>query len=240
MKKLIPNLLTLGNLLCGCLAILRIMEGELTEAAILVFIGAGFDVFDGLVARALGVSSEIGKQLDSLSDLVTFGVVPAFIARQLIIDMGFFEGREWFRYVPFIMALFSSYRLAKFNIDERQTSGFIGLPTPSNALLWISIALVSGGFYRGESIPFWMEPLLNNGYTIVGLCVFTSLLMVSELPLLALKFNGWGFVENRARYVLIVVSVILFSIYLFAAIPIILLLYLIISLFHSQIQSNEV
>lgn len=241
MKKHIPNILTLGNLFSGCMAIYHIMHGDLLTAAWFVAIGAGCDVFDGLVARALGVSSPIGAQLDSLADMVTFGVVPAFIARAILVESSLFAPDHWVLYVPFILALFSALRLAKFNVDERQVSGFIGLPTPANALFWLSLVLVKAGYYGVEELPFWMPPLLfNNGYLILTLCVVFSLLMVSELPLLALKFNGWGFQLNRARYTLIIVSVVLFSIYLFAAIPIILLLYLIISLIHSQTLSNEV
>ena len=135
MKKIIPNAITSANLFCGCLAITQIAEGNFTIASLLVLLGAFFDFFDGLAARALKVGSPLGAQLDSLADMVTFGLVPAYLAFELLNNLDY----SILNCSAFLIAIFSAVRLAKFNIDDRQSTSFIGVPTPANALFWIGI-----------------------------------------------------------------------------------------------------
>ena len=229
-KRHIPNCITLCNLLCGCLAIQWIVgeNHNLFYASLLVITGAIFDFFDGFAARLLKVSSPIGAELDSLADVVTFGLVPALIAQKLLLDTGYFAANSLVNYIPLIIALLSALRLAKFNVDTRQTEGFIGVPTPANALLWISFPLVFAT--NTSNLPFWIAPFLSNGYAILVLSVVSALLLISNLPLIALKFKQFSWKGNEARFTLILGSLLLLVVFHFAAIPIILLLYLFLSL----------
>ncbi len=226
----LPNCITLANLSCGCLAILLILQPQpnLYLACLLVVLGAIFDFFDGFAARLLGVSSPVGKELDSLADVVTFGLVPAFIARSLFLQTELANTYPLLAYLPLVIALFSALRLAKFNVDTRQTHGFIGMPTPANALLWISFPLVME--FQPDSYPFWIAPFITNGWAILVLVLVSSLLLISELPLIALKFKGFSWAGNESKFILIVGSVVLAAIFHFAAMPIILLLYLVLSM----------
>jgi CDP-diacylglycerol---serine O-phosphatidyltransferase len=205
----IPNLFTLGNLLCGCLAIISAFEGDLMWSAYLVGIAAVLDFFDGFVARLLNSSSPIGKELDSLADCVTFGVVPAIMTMEMVQQavvyakdgFAFLEANHWVTYFPLIIALFSALRLAKFNIDTRQSDSFIGVPTPANAMLIAAIPLMAGwdgsaGFAIEEVKPGF----LLNPYFLMTLSLVMSLLLISELPLFALKFKKFGWQGNEVRY----------------------------------------
>ncbi|MCZ4408544.1 CDP-diacylglycerol--serine O-phosphatidyltransferase [Cryomorphaceae bacterium 1068] len=233
LKSQIPNLLTLSNLLSGVLSLFFCSQNQPEIAAWLILAGAGFDFFDGLAARALGVSGELGKQLDSLADMVSFGVAPVFLALQFNGVFGkelLLNWKALALFIPILMGAFSAYRLGKFNIDTRQATGFIGLPTPANALFWVSIALVgTGGLIE-------LEPL-NSGLTnfkeSTGLIAFASvllgILMVSEIPLLALKFSGESG-GNKSKIALIAIGLTLFILFGFSSIPIVLLLYFILSL----------
>ncbi|MCA6364898.1 MAG: CDP-diacylglycerol--serine O-phosphatidyltransferase [Bacteroidetes bacterium] len=207
----IPNLFTLGNLLCGCLAIISAFEGDLMWSAYLVGIAAVLDFFDGFVARLLNSSSPIGKELDSLADCVTFGVVPAIMTMVMVQKavfyskegLGFFEANHWLTYFPLIIALFSALRLAKFNIDTRQSDSFIGVPTPANAMLIAAIPLMAG--WDGSAdfalrIAEVKPGFLLNPYFLMVLSLVMSLLLISELPLFALKFKKFGWKGNEVRY----------------------------------------
>lgn len=205
MKKHIPNTITCCNLISGCIATFFAFSGDMTWALTWIIIGAVFDFFDGMSARLLGVSSPIGKELDSLADDVTFGVAPAtmvFAELGVMNYPAFLEpARSWLPFVAYIMAAFSALRLAKFNLDTRQALGFIGLPTPANALLWGGAII---GLCPSIETSFWALPLI-----IVGIFV-SSWLMVSELPMFALKFKHWGWQGNRLRYGFISVAAIIF------------------------------
>lgn len=242
LKSQIPNLLTLSNLICGVLSIYFSTDNRPEVAAWLILAAAGFDFLDGLAARALKVSGELGKQLDSLADVISFGVGPVFLALQF--NGVFSEEILSFKkaivlFVPVLMAAFSAYRLGKFNIDERQTTGFLGLPTPANAMFWVGLALAgSGGLVEaGLLVDLWAY--LKDSTGLIGFTsVILGLLLVAEVPLLALKFKGIGFSENKAKYVLIFSGITLFLLFGFASVPIILLLYFIISLIaKNDIQS---
>lgn len=241
MKKHIPNAITSINLLCGCLAITQIAEGNLVIASILVLLGAFFDFFDGMAARLLKVGSPMGAELDSLADMVTFGLVPAYIAFEWLNEFQF----ELINYAAFFLAIFSAIRLAKFNVDTRQSTSFIGLPTPANALFWISIPLME---WQRESLSSFVSidtifVLFENVYFLIPAILLFSYLMVAELPLLSLKFKNLTWKNNQFRYILVLFSLLLIPLFLFAAIPFILILYVILSIIetttkkHNEIQS---
>lgn len=234
MKRHIPNAITSANLVCGCIAIAEANAGNLSMAALLILLAAFFDFFDGLAARLLKVSSEIGAQLDSLADVVSFGVAPAFIAFELL------EGsldQSKLAYLAFVIAIFSAIRLAKFNVDDRQTDQFIGLPTPANALIWVSLVL---SIWQAKELDqgrilaeFWLD--LSQSSTFLFFLVFVfSYLLIAELPLISLKFKHFKWQGNHYRYSLLIISLIFIPFFFFASVPIILLLYLILSIIQSS------
>ena len=243
MLKHIPNLLTLGNLFCGLLAILFAMGGHLTIAGGFILFGAFLDFFDGMLARLLNVSGELGKQLDSLADLITFGVAPSFIVFQLffwIEDDSFFNPlaeitklslyiHNFWAYTALLIPIFSALRLAKFNIDKRQINGFIGLPTPANALFFISIPIIIH-FQPTNCV----STFLGQTKVLASLCLIMSYLLIAEIPILSLKFKNLYWQENKMRYTLLISSVVLLCVFHFVAIPIILLLYLILSIINKN------
>ncbi|MBQ6955217.1 MAG: CDP-diacylglycerol--serine O-phosphatidyltransferase [Bacteroidales bacterium] len=227
MKKQIPNLITLGNLLCGVLSCYMAAKGFLRPAAIYICLGIFLDFFDGMAARLLGVTSPLGKELDSLADVVTSGVAPGIILFQL--SCLSLEGAcsndiiETAPYLALLMPLFAAYRLAKFNLDTRQSHSFLGLPAPANALIWVGLAL--GGTVSLS--PVWI---------IILLCVslLTDILMISELPMFSLKFNfkemDWR--KNSIQYIfLIVCALIIAATRQWYAISLIIVWYIILSLF---------
>ena len=194
----IPNSITCCNLICGCMATGAAFHGQYHWAVLLIVLGAVFDFFDGLVARALVVSSPVGKELDSLADVVTFGVAPSTIIFYLFHEVHYPEllipFKDWIPYVAFLMAAFSALRLAKFNLDTRQTTQFIGLPTPANALFWASLVL-------GEH-AFLVSQRFNAVFLFLFMVLF-CLLLVAEVPLIALKFKDFSWANNRAKYIFI-------------------------------------
>ncbi len=267
-KNAIPNLLTLGNSACGLVVIILLLvppDGQLHIGliAILLAVAMACDFFDGFVARALKTTSELGKQLDSLSDLVTFGVVPGIMAfmmirdglhdTQLILQYAAGNGSPsgmnsedwlvtimpwWWVVLPFtglLIPIFSAYRLAKFNIDTRQSYGFIGLPTPANALffygLFFSYAL------DGHLAPVYIRWVLN-AYHLPFFVLAFSILLITEIPLLAMKFKDYTWKGNWPRYVLILISVTLLAILWYRAIPLIIVLYFILSFIDTRIHKK--
>lgn len=238
MKQYIPNALTLLNLFCGCIAVIFAVENNLVNAALFVFLGIFFDFFDGFAARKLHVQSELGVQLDSLADMVTSGVVPGIVMYKLLhltIDMPEMTNEwqssfsmEWIGFklamVPLIglcITLASAYRLAKFNIDEDQQTYFKGLPTPANTLLIVSLPLI---------IEFQNNDLINgiivNKWFLIGLTVLSCYLLNSSIKLFALKFKNWDFKANATRYVFLLLCILFLIVLQFAAIPIIILVYI--------------
>ena len=202
-KKNIPNTLTCGNLFSGCVATTFALAGNPGWALTWIIIGAIFDFFDGMSARLLKVSSPIGKELDSLADDVTFGVAPSsmiFWQLGIVEYPGFLNSiKELIPFLAFIMADFSGIRLAKFNIDKRQTTSFIGLPTPANALFWGALINYN---------PGWMNERFS-WIAILIMVFITSWLLVSEIPMFALKFKHWGWKDNEVRYSFILLAVLL-------------------------------
>lgn len=209
-KKHIPNTITCSNLVSGCIATSYAFGGSPKMALLWIIIGAVFDFFDGMSARLLHVSSPIGKELDSLADDVTFGVAPATIvfSELAVLEYPSFLQPfcEYIPYLAFIIAAFSALRLAKFNLDERQTTSFIGMPTPANALFWGSLIVFN---------PFWLEGYSWSALVILALVCITSFLLVCELPMFALKFKQWSFKGNEIKYIFAIIallSMVLFTI----------------------------
>lgn len=229
MKKHIPNAITCCNLICGCIATCFAFSGQPALALLFIVLGAVFDFFDGMTARLLGVSSPIGKELDSLADDVTFGVAPSTM---IFYELGVMDYpalleplRPVLPYVAFVMAAFSALRLAKFNLDERQAMGFIGLPTPANALFWGSI--MTGATRFIESSP-WMS------VAVVVMVFVSSWLLVSEIPMFALKFKHWGWAENKLKYIFIITSALLLVIFRIPGIALVIAWYVLLSAFTQQ------
>jgi CDP-diacylglycerol--serine O-phosphatidyltransferase len=242
MIKQIPNIITSLNLLCGCVAVLFAVSGDLITASFFVFFGILFDFFDGLAARLLNAHSDVGLEFDSLADMITSGLVPAIVMVQLLSEAFFggalnisesFLSEGWnigiMSYLPFIgllIAVASGYRLAKFNVDTRQTSSFIGLPTPANTLLILSLPLMLH-FQYSE----WLEGIILNKWVLIGLTLISCVLLNAELPLFALKFKTWDFKTNAIRYVFLLLCLLLLVLLKFMAIPVIILFYILFSLF---------
>lgn len=237
-KQNIPNFLTCCNLLCGCLAIVCAFEGSLVWAAYLVGIAAVFDFFDGFVARLLGVSSPIGKDLDSLADMVTFGVVPGIVMYKMIQVSGEITSGTALlslEIIAFIIPIFSAIRLAKFNNDTRQSESFIGLPTPANAIFITSFPLI-GRFYielKGSAYDDQSINILFNPAFLVVLTFILSFLLVANLPLFALKFKSFGWKGNEIRYVFLALSLVLLIGLQFLGIPLIIILYVVLSIINN-------
>ena len=229
-KKHIPNIITLGNLICGCFALIYCCKGELITAATFIGVGAIFDFLDGMVARLLKVSSEIGKQLDSLADMVSFGVAPGFMLYQLFLQAGIPEldssnPDSWIAFSAFLIPAFSALRLAKFNLDTRQSQSFIGVPTPANTLLIASFPLIIE--YGGM---LWAKDWILSPIFLVLISVVMSYLLVAELPLFALKFKNMTWGDNKIRFIFLVLSLVLLIAFKVIAIPFIIFLYIFLSI----------
>ncbi len=214
-KKHIPNTITLANLTCGCIGIIACTKGDLATASYMIWLAAIFDFFDGFTARLLNVSSPIGKELDSLADMVTFGVLPSFILFSLLENLG----ANNLAYIGFVLALFSALRLAKFNIDTKQANGFIGMPTPAAAFFVSGLA-----FWPADSI------LINSSINIVFISISLSLFLVAPIPMLALKFKDYSIKNNISRYLVVIISALLLAILGKQSFPIIISFYLVLSL----------
>ncbi|MCR5179821.1 MAG: CDP-diacylglycerol--serine O-phosphatidyltransferase [Bacteroidaceae bacterium] len=195
----LPNALTCCNLICGCMATGAAFHAHFEWALVMIIAGAVFDFFDGMVARAMGISSPIGKELDSLADVVTFGVAPSAMIFQLF---GLVHYPAWLAsaapylpYTAFLLAAFSALRLAKFNLDTRQTSSFIGLPTPANALFWASLIV--------GQLSFLSSPRFSALFLFLFLLAFCFFL-IAEIPLFALKFKNFTWEDNRIKYIFLI------------------------------------
>lgn len=227
MKKHIPNFITCLNLFSGCIGVLCAFNGELKTAAYFVVLSAVFDFFDGMVARLLKVNSAIGKDLDSLADMVSFGFLPGAVMFQLINHSIIINGSSstllsYLPYLGFIITIFSALRLAKFNVDSRQSVDFIGLNTPMNTLFIISLPFIQ------ESYP----NLISSTSLLILITLVTSYLLVGEFKLFSLKLGSTSWSENKYRYAFIILTAFSLLFLHFAAIPIILFLYISLSFLH--------
>ena len=231
-KQLIPNTLTSLNLFSGCIGIVFAFNNQLEYAAAMIWVAGIFDFLDGFSARILKVSSEIGKQLDSLADMVTFGVLPGVILYQMILSAQMM-GSNNYPYLPFIafiITVFSAVRLAKFNIDTRQSDTFIGLPTPANAICV-------------SAFPFMTQSLgsLSMEQIIIALILYTLLfswLLVAEIKMLALKFKSFGWIGNQARWIFLIASIVLIIVFQISAIPIVIVVYILTSVVNNVLSSR--
>lgn len=230
MKKHIPNAITCLNLFTGTVAIFVAFQDNLELAAWLVYVAAIFDFLDGMVARLLHAYSEIGKQLDSLADMVSFGVLPGVILFKLMqtairsSETASLEMMEIYPFLGFVIIIFSALRLAKFNIDSRQTSSFIGVPTPANTLLISSLPLILGNDILG------LQSIILNPTTLTILTLVMSYLLIAEIPLFALKFKNLTWKDNSVRFIFLLIALPLLFLLKFAAIPVIILVYIVLSL----------
>jgi CDP-diacylglycerol--serine O-phosphatidyltransferase len=233
-KKHIPNFITLLNLSSGLLAIIAIFKGYYDEAFLFVCLGIFFDFWDGFMARKLNVSGELGLQLDSLSDMVTSGVVPGLMMFRLIetiqntqLQYNVTEETFYMGIVPyfgFLITIASAYRLAKFNIDKRQIDSFIGLPTPANALFIMSIPMIQ--FYGAYE---WLFDLLNNPFVLMFITIISAYFLNANIPLFSLKLKSFAWKEAKLQYLFMSFAVVLFLLFDFIAIPIIVLSYILLS-----------
>ncbi|GHT11833.1 phosphatidylserine synthase [Bacteroidia bacterium] len=230
----IPNLLTLGNVLMGCLSVAFASSGNLGAAFVCILAAAVFDFADGFAARLLNSYSAIGKQLDSLADMLSFGFAPAFM---LFVATGINDDIQFsmvylptcdntvlnivLLYCPFLLTAFSALRLAKFDVDERQTTSFIGLPTPANALFFGSLALLNAQ---------QMLPFVLNGWCVLGLVVVFSYLLVSEIPMFSLKIKNFSLQKYAVQIAFIAVAAVLCIVWRVQSIPLIILLYIVLSI----------
>lgn len=235
MKKHIPNAITCLNLFSGCLALYFAFQGELVITAYLVGIAAVFDFLDGMVARVMKAYSEIGKQLDSLADMVSFGVVPGtvmFVLLQRADAAVLGVSADVVAFFGFLITIFSALRLAKFNIDTRQTTSFIGLPTPACTLFVASLPLI---LEYGDLLHY---EIILNPWVLLVLTLLLSFLLVAELPLFALKFTNLSWQDNSMRFIFLGLSVILLALLKFAAIPLIIVLYVFLSFIKKTSHSS--
>ena len=236
MKKHIPNTITCLNLISGCIATFWAFNAEFQLALLFIIIGAVFDFFDGMTARLLHVSSPIGKELDSLADDITFGFAPSAVVFSYLSMAAVTGGAQltgitlhFIPYLAFIMAAFSALRLAKFNLDERQALGFIGLPTPANALFWSS--LIVG---VGDSMVLYPYTL----WIVLVAMLLSCYLLVSEIPMFALKFKTWGWRGNEIKYVFILTCIPLLLILGVTGIAAIIAWYILLSVIHNYTKKS--
>ena len=238
LTKNIPNLLTLTNLCCGTISIIFAFQGNFSIASLCIFTGALFDFLDGLFARLLSINSEFGKQLDSMADMTTFGIAPSFILfhfmfyidndmifRHSMIDNDIFISAS----LAFLIPIFSAYRLAKFNIDNKQSNSFIGLPTPALGIFFAAI----------PHINFNQFPIFTDIQFLIILAIIMPILLIIKAPLFSLKFNLHEKINSKLnifRICLVISSIILFFIFKFGAIPFIIFLYLFLSTLNNLLQ----
>jgi len=238
--KQIPNLLTLGNLFCGTVATIFAVESDYNTAALFVLIGIFFDFLDGFVARLLKVSGELGKQLDSLADMVTSGVVPGIIMFKLI-QNNMFDSKNSFEntilgisLIGLVLTLAACYRLAKFNLDTRQSDSFIGLPTPAMSLFVISLPLIQ----MNSEIDFVLY-LIDNNYFLIAVTLILSYLMNAEIPLFSLKFKDYSWNKNWIIYSFLLTSIMLILLVKYLSIPLIIILYVVLSVIKNVTSKHD-
>ena len=243
-RKHIPNLITLLNLSSGLIALMYAFDTNWQMAFVWVCLGIFFDFWDGFFARLLKAQSPVGLQLDSLADMVTSGVVPGLIMFQMLVNIAdmqeeynlssdnFYMGL--LPYAGFIITLASAYRLAKFNVDTRQTDSFIGLPTPANALFILSLPVILA-HSDGDSFIFSM---LSNPYVLVGISLLSAFMLNAEIPLFSLKVKYFNWETNKIQVIFLIVSVLMLFFFQYLAIPLIILFYVILSAVNNKLKPS--
>lgn len=225
MKRHIPNMITSLNLLSGCVGILLVLKGDFSVAFLCVLASGIFDFFDGFVARLLHVKSTIGKELDSLADVISFGLQPAMLMYMMLKNV---TDDPYLPYFAFLIVIFSALRLAKFNVDERQTTDFIGVNTPMNTFFIFSLPFV------GEVYP----TIVYSSYALIGITILTSILLVSEIKLFSMKMSSLAWKDNKYKYIFLILAVVLLVVIKLLAIPVIFLLYMLFSYLHFAQERN--
>ena len=255
-KRQIPNIITLCNLTCGVIATYTAVHGALASAAFFICLGILFDFFDGLSARALHVASPLGKELDSLADIVTSGVAPAFILFRILSCGAFADTPYLVAYAAILMPAFSAYRLAKFNLDTRQSHSFLGLPVPCNALIWAAFGILAERELSWASYEFlwysianaslisteWTSAIFYSPAGMIGLAVLsilTDILMISEMPMFALKFKNLSWIDNKLRFLFLIACAALIVLFGVFGIILCILLYILLSLLTQKKAANE-
>lgn len=237
MKKHIPNILTSMNVLSGCIACVMAFEGNYLWVVIWVIIAAICDFFDGFSARLLNAHSPIGKDLDSLADMVSFGLAPSILVFRYLSDSQTINSiaspvAQYIPYISFMLAIFSALRLANFNVDQRQTTSFIGLNTPANALFWISLCY-------GLNINKLMIPDSTSSFLVIGLVVILSFLLTAEIPMFSLKTKSFKLKGNELRYALFVFIIIAVILWGLLGIAAGVIMYIILSVLSNLIQRKD-
>ena len=232
MKKHIPNIITLLNLFCGCIAVVFVSELNFAMAFLFVSLGIFLDFFDGFFARLFKVSSPLGLQLDSLADMVTSGVVPGYVMFMMLKSIE--NGNQFLPYLGFIITLGACYRLANFNIDTRQTDSFIGLPTPANALFILSLPLINQAFhddnFSGNIFPVWV---------LIAITFLSVYIMNAEIPLFSLKIKSFNLKDNLLQLVFLSISIILLAVFQFLGVAIVILFYILLSVLMNFFQKKS-
>jgi CDP-diacylglycerol--serine O-phosphatidyltransferase len=226
LKKYLPNAITCSNLFSGCIGIVYAFGGDLKIAAYFVVLSGIFDFFDGMVARLLNVKSAIGKELDSLADMVSFGFLPGVVMFQLLKLSDF--SHPLLPYLAFLITVFSALRLAKFNIDTRQTEEFIGLNTPMNTLFIVSLPFIANDY----------PAIIGSAMALLSIIAITSFLLVSEIQIFSLKLSekSWG--KSKFKYIFLIASAVLIAVLQFTAVPFIFMLYIALSVVHFRSQGQ--
>ena len=233
-KSHVPNAITLLNLFSGCIALLFAFEQNYLFAFYFVALGIFFDFFDGFFARLFKVSGEHGKQLDSLADMVTSGVVPGLVMFMMMTNSSGADADGYIRYFPylgFIITLGSCYRLAKFNIDTRQTNSFIGLPTPANALFILSLPIV-----LQSSDSLIILEMLTDRWVLLGISLFSAYILNAEIPLFSLKIKNFTFKENAIQIIFLLLSIVLLIAFQQMGIPLVIVLYVLLSAIYNRFK----
>ncbi len=249
LKKHIPNTITCCNLVSGCIATYWAFQSNYGLALLFIVIGAVFDFFDGMTARLLHVSSPIGKELDSLADDITFGFVPSAIifgflqSYMAAANTSLLTLHSLLPYLAFVMAAFSALRLAKFNLDERQALGFIGLPTPANALFWgsliVGLSSVCGQTTEHSVLPVDSDLMSCLPYILLFMMFVSCWLLVSEIPMFALKFKHWGWKENRIKYFFLITSALILAFFGIIGIAVVIAWYVALSILTHYLTNNK-
>jgi CDP-diacylglycerol---serine O-phosphatidyltransferase len=239
----IPNLLTLLNIICGCIAVILALENKsyMVYSALFIGLASIFDFLDGMTARLLKSFSLIGKDLDSLADMISFGIAPGVIMYQLL-KMSFYGddyilniselSKIWILLIALLIPVFSGLRLAKFNIDDRQSDSFIGLPTPPNSILIASLPVIL--FFYPENQLY--HNIVLNPVFLITLTIFESFMLISEFPMFSLKFKNLQFSKNKIRYIFLGISLILIILINVVAIPLIIFIFILLSAINNIIK----
>lgn len=234
-KAQIPNMFTMLNLFSGCVALVFVADFNFELAFYFVCLGIFFDFFDGFFARKFNVAGPLGVQLDSLADMVTSGVVPGFVMYKLFTDPYVFGENSYLPFIGFVITLGACYRLAKFNIDTRQSDSFIGLPTPANALFFTSIPLIDFIHPNFEFISFLINP-----WTFVILCFLSAYVMNAEIPLFSLKIKNFSVAKFKLQIFFLLLSIVLLLIFQVLAVPMIIVIYVLLSVLNNFFTKKSV